>query len=120
MCDRRTNLSDPTADFVLSGAVRSERTLTILSLFVDLLGATEDLVDFSTNVLDTIRLQSHFNDRNRRVNLGTQLKDAAVETSDKRCAVVATLKYDLSLYLNRILQACKRTKVRRAAKTTQS
>jgi hypothetical protein len=34
-----------------------------------------------------------------------------VDISKKPCTVTTTLKYDLSLYLNRILQACKRTKV---------
>ncbi|CAF0922598.1 unnamed protein product [Rotaria sp. Silwood1] len=103
MCDRTTSLTDPTADFVLS----------------DLLTVTEDLIDFSINVLDTIRIQSHFNDRNRRISLAMQLQDASnaqktdfktVENSSKPCTVPTTLKYDLSLYLDRILQACKRTK----------
>ncbi|CAF1199873.1 unnamed protein product [Rotaria sordida] len=103
MCDRTTSLTDPTADFVLS----------------DLLTVTEDLIDFSINVLDTIRIQSHFNDRNRRISLAMQLKDASnaqksdfksVESSSNLCIVPTTLKYDLSLYLDRILQACKRTK----------
>jgi len=87
---------------------------------LDLLTATEDLIDFSINVLDTIRLQSHFNDRNRRTNLAMQLKDASdaqknefgiVEIPIKPCTVTTTLKYDLALYLDRILQSCKRTKV---------
>ncbi|CAM4853600.1 unnamed protein product [Rotaria socialis] len=100
MCDRTTSLSDPTADFVLS----------------DLLSVTEDLIDFSINVLDTIRLQSHFNDRNRRISLAMQLQDAlnaqnsAIANSTKPCVVPTTLKYDLALYLDRILQACRRTK----------
>ncbi|CAF1324716.1 unnamed protein product [Adineta steineri] len=103
MCNRNTSLTDPTADFVLS----------------DLLTATEDLIDFTINVFDTIRLQSHFNDRNRRVNLASQLKDAfdaqktefgTIEIPIKPCTVTTTLKYDLSLYLDRILQSCKRTK----------
>ncbi|CAF0770941.1 unnamed protein product [Adineta ricciae] len=103
MCDRRKTLTDPTADFVLS----------------DLLSATEDLIDFSINVFDSIRLQSHFNDRNRRVNLAMQLKEASdaqqtefstLTTSTKPCMVTTTLKYDLNLYLDRILQSCKRTK----------
>ncbi|CAF4262975.1 unnamed protein product, partial [Adineta steineri] len=84
-----------------------------------LLTATEDLIDFTINVFDTIRLQSHFNDRNRRVNLASQLKDAldaqktefgTIEIPIKPCTVTTTLKYDLSLYLDRILQSCKRTK----------
>ena len=90
------------------------------SLSIDLLSATEDLIDFSINVFDTIRLQSHFNDRNRRTSLGMQLKDVMdtqkndfgfVDVPTKPCTVTTTLKYDLSLYLDRILQACKRTKV---------
>ena len=105
MCDRNRSLTDPTADFVLS----------------DLLSATEDLIDFSINVFDTIRLQSHFNDRNRRTSLGMQLKDVMdtqkiefgfVDVPTKPCTVTTTLKYDLSLYLDRIVQACKRTKVK--------
>lgn len=88
---------------------------------VDLLSATEDLIDFSINVFDTIRLQSHFNDRNRRTSLGMQLKDVMdtqklefgfVDIPTKPCTVTTSLKYDLSLYLNRIIQACKRTKVK--------
>lgn len=85
-------------------------------LHIDLLTVTEDLIDFSINVFDTIRLQSHFNDRNRRISLGTQLNDASnAQTNDKStkpCTVPTTLKYDLALYLDRILQACKRTKVK--------
>ena len=63
--------------------------------------------------MDTIRLQSHFNDRNRRVNLAAQLQEVAdglVDTPNRSCTVTTTLKYDLSLYVDRILQACKRTK----------
>jgi hypothetical protein len=50
-----------------------------------------------------------------------QLKDASdaqksefgiVEIITKPCTVTTTLKYDLTLYLDRILQACKRTKVK--------
>ena len=124
MCDRSTTLTDPTADFVLSGAfvgyVLGSVHSFVALLCVDLLTATEDLIDFSINVLDTIRLQSHFNDRNRRVNLGSQLHEASegqkndsgfVDVSHRSCTVSTTLKYDLSLYLDRILQACKRTKV---------
>jgi len=49
-----------------------------------------------------------------------QLKDASdaqktefgiVEIPIKPCTVTTTLKYDLALYLDRILQSCKRTKV---------
>jgi hypothetical protein len=88
---------------------------------LDLLTATEDLIDFSINLFDTIRLQAHFNDRNRRTSLGMQLKDATnaqrlefgfADIPMKPCTVTTTLKYDLSLYLDRILQACKRTKVK--------
>ena len=62
----------------------------------------------------------HFNDRNRRICLGMQLRDASneqktefgfVKSRAKACTVTTTLKYDLALYLDRILQACKRTKV---------
>jgi len=90
-----------------------------INSFVDLLAATEDLLDFSINVFDTIRLQTHFNDRNRRISLSSQLKDifdaqkpdyGFVDLPNKPCQVTSTLKYDLSLYLDRILQACKRTK----------
>ncbi|CAF0739020.1 unnamed protein product [Didymodactylos carnosus] len=95
--------TDPTADYILS----------------DLLTVTEDLVEFSINVLDIVRLQIHFNDRNRRVNLGLQLKEheqtdrlkyGFVHTQKQSCSVSTTLKYDLALHLRRILQTCKRTK----------
>jgi hypothetical protein len=95
----------------------------LFSFCIDLLTATEDLIDFSINLFDTIRLQSHFNDRNRRTSLGMQLKDATdaqklefgfVDIPIKPCTVTTTLKYDLSLYLDRILKACKRTKVKLA------
>lgn len=89
-------------------------------LISDLLSATEDLIDFAINVLDTIRLQTHFNERNRRSHLGSQLQQVvesgpantqSIHVPKRSCTVAMTLKYDLSLYLNRILQACKRTKV---------
>jgi hypothetical protein len=35
-----------------------------------------------------------------------------VDIPTKSCTVTTTLKYDLTLYLDRILQACKRTKVK--------
>jgi hypothetical protein len=79
------------------------------------------LIDFAINVFDAIRLQTHFNDRNRRISLGMQLKDVNdaqkpefgfVDIPTKSCTVTTTLKYDLTLYLDRILQACKRTKVK--------
>ena len=114
MCDRSSSLTDPTADFVLSGFLPVDPIGNYLSLSLpDLLTATEDLLDFSINVLDTIRLQSHFNDRNRRVNLAAQLQEVAdglVDTPNRTCTVTTTLKYDLSLYVDRVLHACKRTK----------
>jgi hypothetical protein len=79
------------------------------------------LIDFAINLFDTIRLQTHFNDRNRRISLATQLQDVNdaqkiefgfVDIPIKPCTVTTTLKYDLTLYLDRILQACKRTKVK--------
>jgi len=91
------------------------------SFQIDLLTATEDLIDFAINLFDTIRLQTHFNDRNRRISLATQLQDVNdaqkiefgfVDIPIKPCTVTTTLKYDLTLYLDRILQACKRTKVK--------
>ena len=114
MCDRTTSLTDPTADFVLSGFLTSPVRVETSDLFVlDLLTATEDLLDFSVNVLDTVRIQTHFNDRNRRVNVAAQLQevaDGSVDTPNRTCTVTTTLKYDLSLYVDRVLQACKRTK----------
>ena len=35
-----------------------------------------------------------------------------VDVPTKPCTVTTTLKYDLSVYLDRIFQACKRTKVK--------
>lgn len=44
--------------------------------------------------------------------MDTQKNDFGfVDVPTKPCTVTTTLKYDLNLYLDRILQACKRTKV---------
>lgn len=108
-------MGDPTADFILSGEEKKKpfvfvfngkQSMSSLFACVDLLMATEYLIDFSINALDAIRLQNHYNERNRRI----QLNESA-ENEKNLCSIVTSLKYDLSLNLHRILRACKRTKV---------
>lgn len=48
----------------------------------------------------------------KEVTDGQKAEFGFVDVPTKPCTVTTTLKYDLSLYLDRILQACKRTKVK--------